>query len=431
MSRVINEPSLEARNRIETLDVLRGFALLGILLMNILGFGMAAHAYSSPGFDLSLGLSLDSSVWVAMELTVEGAMRGLFSILFGASVLLFTTGEAAKSGRTHYKRMFWLLLFGLFDAYILLWSGDILITYALAGCMLFLVKRWSTRALLTSVGMLLLITSLFNWATHFGIAKAAEAHEQVESALNPGELPEKIQTNAKIWEEVLDDAIPNQSQIDLEIARRADSYASAFAWNAEQMQEFLMFAVPLFLIWDALLMMVLGMYLYKTGVLQGDRPVRFYTRLMLFGFAIGLAINGFEISNAFASQFSPLSTLPQMQITYHFGRLGMALGYVGLFGWLNHQDIAARFKSSLAAVGRMALTNYMTQSVICLILFTGLGFGLVGSLSRAALYPIVALIWVFQITFSLMWLKRFQIGPAEWLWRYLTYGSAPALRLHR
>ena len=418
----------DSNNRIETLDVLRGFALLGILLMNILGFGMVYHAYSNPGFDLTSAWSLNKVVWLGMELAVEGAMRALFSILFGAGVLLFTTGDSAKSARIHYKRMFWLLLFGLFNAFILLMYGDILITYAIAGCLLFLINGWSPRTLLICTGILLLITSLFHGSTNFGLAKIQIAYEQVEAAANPEMLSERVRSDAMIWEEVLADSAPNQTAINDEVAQRGGSYASAFAWNADRMQETLLVALPLFLIWDVLIMMLLGMYLFQVGVLQGNRSLTFYKRLTLSGFALGLAINAFELSTALASQFSLISTLPYTQVTYHWGRLGMALGYIGLFGWLCHSDVATRFKAGLAAVGRMALTNYLLQSAICLVLFTGLGFGLVGTLQRAPLYLIVVLIWLAQICFSLWWLMRFQFGPAEWLWRYLTHGKAPAMR---
>ena len=418
----------DSNNRIETLDVLRGFALLGILLMNILGFGMVYHAYSNPGFDLTSAWSLNKVVWLGMELTVEGAMRALFSILFGAGVLLFTTGDSAKSARIHYKRMFWLLLFGLFNAFILLMYGDILITYAIAGCLLFLINGWSPRTLLICTGILLLITSLFHGSTNFGLAKIQIAYEQVEAAANPEMLSERVRSDAMIWEEVLAESAPNQTAINDEVAQRGGSYASAFAWNADRMQETLLVALPLFLIWDVLIMMLLGMYLFQVGVLQGNRSLTFYKRLTLSGFALGLAINAFEISTSLASQFSLISTLPYTQVTYHWGRLGMALGYIGLFGWLCHSDVATRFKAGLAAVGRMALTNYLLQSAICLVLFTGLGFGLVGTLQRATLYLIVVLIWLAQICFSLWWLMRFQFGPAEWLWRYLTHGKAPAMR---
>ena len=121
------QPVAETK-RIESLDVLRGFALLGILLLNILGFGLLSASYSNPAADLADGSDLDLAVWASVELFAEGAMRCLFSMLFGAGVVLFTTGGRGKSGVLHYKRTFWLLAFGLFDGYLLLWNGDILYT---------------------------------------------------------------------------------------------------------------------------------------------------------------------------------------------------------------------------------------------------------------------------------------------------------------
>ena len=118
-------------DRIESLDVLRGFALLGILLLNILGFGLVSAAFLDPGIYIEPYEGIDFLVWALIELTSEGTMRTLFSILFGAGVVLFVSGSQTKSGWLHYRRTFWLLLFGLIDLYLLLWYGDILVTYAI------------------------------------------------------------------------------------------------------------------------------------------------------------------------------------------------------------------------------------------------------------------------------------------------------------
>ena len=121
--------------------MIRGFALLGILLLNIIGFGLPSAAYSNPAFDVSLTAPLTLFTWASIELFAEGAMRCLFSMLFGAGVVLFLTGASAKPGAIHYKRNFWLLIIGLFDAYILLWNGDILVNYALAGAVLYFARK--------------------------------------------------------------------------------------------------------------------------------------------------------------------------------------------------------------------------------------------------------------------------------------------------
>lgn len=138
------------KERIESLDVLRGFALLGILLLNILGFGLVSTVFVEPGIYISSFKGSDFLAWAMIELTSEGVMRALFSILFGAGVVLFVSGIRAKSGWLHYRRTFWLLMFGLFDAYILLWSGDILVTYAVCGAILWLIRDWSPKRLMIS-----------------------------------------------------------------------------------------------------------------------------------------------------------------------------------------------------------------------------------------------------------------------------------------
>jgi len=162
-------------------------------------------------------------------------------------------------------------------------------------------------------------------------------------------------------------------------------------------------------------------------VLQGGRSSAFYLRLMLVGFAVGLTVNGYEVSRALTSDFDLMTTFAQMQPTYQIGRFGLALGYIGFIVWFCQRGRWLACRQALAAVGRMALTNYLMQSLICAIIFTGLGFSLVGEFSRAGLYPIVLLIWLFQLWFSRWWLHRFKLGPVEWLWRSMTYGRLPQL----
>jgi uncharacterized protein len=135
--------------------------------------------------------------------------------------------------------------------------------------------------------------------------------------------------------------------------------------------------------------------------------------------------NAYEVSRAATSNFDIFSTFAQMQPTYHIGRLGMCFGYMGLLIWLTSIGSISVVRRLLGDVGRMALTNYLMQSVICAVIFTGLGFSLVGELGRALLYPVVVGIWIFQLFFSQWWLKRYRFGPVEWVWRALTYGERP------
>ena len=420
------QPTSET-DRIESLDELRGFALLGILLLNILGFGLPSAAYSNPGFDLSGAWGADLIVWAAVELFAEGAMRGLFSMLFGAGVVLFL-GGGNRSGALHYRRTFWLLAFGLFDAYLLLWSGDILISYAIAGAILYWVRNLQARTLLIICGVLVLLMSLMHLVISVEIGGVHDSARLVERTEDPQRLEEWVRQQAGTWYQFSADYFPTEDALQAELAQRRDSYLSAFHWNAVYVTEFLMFVLPVFLLWDALAAMMLGMALFKLGVLQGGRSDQFYRRLMLIGFGIGLPINLHEVWSAIAADMELTEVFAQMQWTYDIGRLGMTLGYTGLLLWLSQTHRLHRLRRLLAATGRMALTNYLGQSFICLFLFTGAGFALVGEIDRAGLYPIVFAIWLFQLWFSRWWLERFRFGPLEWLWRALTYGTLPQLR---
>ena len=158
-----SEP-VAASSRIESLDVLRGFALLGVLLLNILGFGMASIGYFHPFVGLGKNPELNYAIWGTVNLFFEGSMRGLFSMLFGAGIVMFTTGFGSHSGTgksawLHYKRTFFLLLFGIFDAYVLLWTGDILILYAIAGAILYPLRNTKPKTLLILSAIVLLCSS--------------------------------------------------------------------------------------------------------------------------------------------------------------------------------------------------------------------------------------------------------------------------------
>ncbi|MCB1683369.1 MAG: DUF418 domain-containing protein [Pseudomonadales bacterium] len=423
------QPTTEAE-RIGSLDELRGFALLGILLLNILGFGLPSAAYSFPGFDLDGTLTADLIAWASVELFAEGAMRGLFSMLFGAGVLLFTQGASGTGGRDaglHYRRTFWLLAFGLFDGYVLLWNGDILVSYALAGAVLYWMRNLSARTLLVLAGVLLILMSVLHLFIADQMSAGRLASLTIEQTTAGVRVDESLQQQAAVWEDFSTSYFLTSGEVAAELEARRGSYASAFSWNLQANTEMLLFVLPVFLFWDALAFMLIGMALFKLGVLQGGRTDKFYLGLMLAGFSVGLLVNGIEVWRGISSGMELTSIFAQMQWTYHLGRLGMSLGYVGLLLLLWRQARLAQFRRLLAATGRMALSNYLLQSLICLFLFTGAGLALVGELSRAELYPIVFGIWVFQLAFSRWWLGRFRFGLLEWVWRALTYGRLPPL----
>ena len=411
-------------DRIQSLDVIRGFALLGILLLNILGFGLASNGYFNPlvGSPQGLGFNFNLAVWASVDVLFEGAMRCLFSMLFGAGVVLFTTGLSAKAGVVHYKRQLWLFVFGLIDAFVLLWTGDILTVYAMGGALLYLARNVSPRRLLIAACLMLALLSLY--AGVMGMSMGFARGYAHTMAAGESITAEEAQY-AAAWQDFEADFLGEPAAIHEELTARRQSYSTAFIWTQSTLIEYFSFVVPAILFWDALVMMLFGMALFKYGVLDASRSLAFYGRLTVGGFAAGLSINGFEVARAFTTDFDLLAMFPYFQVTYHLGRLGMALGYTGLVMLICKSALLPGLRARLAAVGRMALTNYLMHSLICLFIFTGAGMSLVNELQRATLYLIVVAIWLVQLWLSPQWLQRYRYGPVEWLWRWLSYGTRP------
>ena len=409
------------QDRIEALDVLRGFAVLGILLVNILGFALYTHANLNPLFN---GGSLaDLLAWGTIDLLVEGAMRALFSMLFGASLLLFTTGENAKGAWLHYKRNFWLLIFGLINVFVLMWGGDVLLPYALVGFLLYPLRNVRASRLYVLGFALMLAMSL----TYTGMGQLMEFTRDLayDQSTNGGTLTQEDQEAIEFWENFLAEIQPTQEDMAAELAARGGSMTSAYSWHFAEQGKIYIENVLTYIIWDAMIMMLIGMGLYKSGVMQGHRSMRFCIVLSLVGFTSGSLLNASEMHKAFQSGFAILETYPLFQFSYHFGRLAIAFGWLGLILALLKLGDQGAVRRGLAAVGRMALTNYLMHSLVFMLIFSGVGLGLVGQFSRSEVYVFVLAMWAFQLWFSPWWLARFHYGPLEWLWRGLTYGKLP------
>ena len=419
--------------RIASLDILRGFALLGILLVNILGFGMASIGYFHPFVGLGKNAELNYAVWGAVNLFFEGSMRGLFSMLFGAGVVMFTTGFGSHSGtgksaRLHYRRTFFLLLFGIFDAYVLLWTGDILILYAIAGAILYPLRNTKPKTLILLSAVVLLCSS-FVFATAGTLMTEGRDAAAVIEANPEGNHSTELHEQADLWYEADGTFTYNETAIQEELDVRRGSYSQVAKYSAKTVNEQLMFFTPLFMMWDAIGMMLLGMAAYRLGFLSAQRSKKDYLRLTVFGFSIGLLVNGIELYQAIESNYDVIIISGWFQGTYHIGRVSMALGWLGLVMLVCQSELWPALRLQLSAVGRTALSNYLLHSLLCLIIFTGAGFGLIGTFERWELYVIVLAIWIFQLFASSWWLKRYAFGPAEWLWRTMTYGSKQKWRI--
>ncbi len=418
---------IEPKERIEGLDVIRGLALLGILLLNILAFGLPHRAYVDPTVDGSVA-GIDFGVFVAVELVFEGAMRALFSMLFGAGIALLATSGRATG--TYYRRQFLLLGIGLLDAFVLLWTNDILVTYALAGMLLYACRNWRPRGLFIASTVVFAYLATFYGLLFFLLSTMPDEAQAIQERIAAGvEVSAEDRIVVESWAEIRASFDPPADVLEREALKFQGSYPEAFVANAGKVAETYFPGLPLVSFWDAAACMLLGMALFRTGVIQGRRSTRFYALLAAAGFVVGLAVNGYELSMKIGSGYAIRWVSGVSTITYDIGRVSMALGFASMTLIACRRGWFARLRRGLAAVGRMALTNYILQSVFGLVIFHDFGFGLWNELARHQLYFIVAGEWIFSVWFSTWWLRRFRFGPLEWLWRSLTYKHRPPVRL--
>ncbi|MBX3746900.1 MAG: DUF418 domain-containing protein [Verrucomicrobiae bacterium] len=409
--------------RIHSVDTLRGVAVLGILLMNIVGMGLPDPAYWDPsGYGGAEGWNL--WIWAGNEVFVEGTMRGLFSMLFGASVILFTgKGDANRNdvsiADAWYRRTIWLFLFGIIHGYVLLWPGDILYAYGLMGMFLFPLRRVRSGRLLALGAALLMTGAGTAMLAYRGAVQSHRGAMAAEEKLERGEDPSPEERKAlDRWSEKRAAYQPDAVTKEEEIAAMRGGYLSA----AGQRFGYTYFMQSQYhyrhSYWDILGLMIVGMALFKWGVFSGRMPIRTYALMGAIGYGVGLPINAYETIAYFRSQFD-LLTYFQMLNTYQFGRTGVLIGHVGLIMLVCRLGLLAGVRRRLAAVGRMALTNYLTHTVVTTFVFVGLAQ--YGAWERYQLYLLVLAIWAAQLWLSPFWLRYYRFGPVEWLWRRLTY----------
>jgi uncharacterized protein len=417
--------------RIDALDALRGVAVLGILLMNVVGFGLP-QAYVDP--TVSGGATgADLWAWIATSVFFEGTMRGLFTLLFGASVVLFTSraeqANPALAADLHVRRMLWLIAFGFVNSHVLLWHGDILFEYGLVGLFLYAFRKARPRTLLAiaacGFAMLLARGALDAQELQQLRANAAEA-VALQSA--GATLSESQQASVDGWNERLAELKPSPEKIQAEVDAMRGGFWNSWRHVTEVIQWWRTVFMYEYAFLESFSTMLIGIALFGLGALQGRWSTRGYMALTLVGYGLGLTINALETLAVVRSGFDPVVVHGLQSSTYELGRLPTTLGHVGLVLLLWRSGAFTAAFRRLAAVGRMAFTNYLTQSLICMLLFTGVGFGLYGQLARHQLYYVVAAIWIVQLLWSPWWLARFRYGPFEWLWRSLTYREWQPLR---
>ncbi|MBZ0283385.1 MAG: DUF418 domain-containing protein [Anaerolineae bacterium] len=360
--------------RIAVLDILRGFALFGVLAVNILDFSspMFMPGYVAPAFS-----PLESLAQSVILFFATGKFYLLFSFLFGLGFVtqMRRTSKTEQAFVPFYlRRLFILLVIGILHG-VLLWHGDILSTYALAGVALLALRHWNNRWLWVLVALSMMISFAF-------IAASAEFSEWQRATINATEMTRIIQNSS--WIQMVQFRVDSADQIALMIVQ----VPSVFA------------------------MFLIGLMVGRSGYLEKRDSLRpMIQRAGGIGLIIGLPANlafvtGLSIEDPLLTAIGMTLGAPALAVFYG----SMILQLAERLGWL-------------APVGQMALTNYLTHSLVCTTLFYGYGFGLYDRLSPMLTLALVLVIFSLQVIFSRVWLQYFRFGPIEWLWRSLTYGK--------
>ena len=403
------------QDRYTSLDAIRGVAVMGILAMNIVAFAYPISFYFNPLASGSASAA-DMATWAFNFVLVDSKMRGMFSVLFGASTLLVME-RAAAGGRnpvtSHYARMFWLFLFGLVHFY-LIWPGDILTLYAACGVLLYFFRNLSIRALLWWAAGFFLISMLYllsGWAM-FLLYEA-------------GSLPPDQQAGlAEAMTELAGEMGPANARFAGEVAIYRGDAAAIYSERFGNLAD-MPFVQILQFSWETLALMLIGMALFKARMLTGEWAAARYARWAVRCFLIAVpplvalvwyqAQAGYSVASVFGASFA-LSTPFDFVLTVGWAALIM----LAIKSWLSAGAVAR-----LAAAGQMAFTNYLTTSIVMTTIFYGYGLGLFAVPSRPALYLFCFAMWAAMLLWSQPWLTRFHYGPLEWLWRSLSRGPVP------
>jgi uncharacterized protein len=399
---------VSAAERIETLDVLRGLALFGILLVNM-------ALFSWPVYQFALGepvwtAGVDRIADWAVRVLAEGKFYPLFSLLFGAGVAIqmerAEARGAAFAGR-YVRRLLVLLGIGLLHAF-LIWEGDILVLYALTGFLLLAFSRRRPGTLLVWALIALTIPVMIYvgiWGMMMVGSLVPEVAETIER-----ELAATAETYAYLTEDNI--RVFSQGGLGEIFVQRARNIAFlySYSWMYGPM---------------VLAMFLCGMYAGRRGIFQNVEANRgLIWRVTVVGLYVGLPLNlvyAFCYGSAGSLWVVAMASLA-------VGGPALCLFYSGAVTLLLRRDSWRLRLRPVAAAGRMALSNYLLQSVICTTIFYSYGFGLYGSVGRTAGLTLAIIIYAAQLPLSVWWLGRFRYGPIEWLWRSLTYGRRQPMR---
>ena len=376
---------MNSNERITNLDFIRGISVLGILIMNSLSFSLPLSAYFNHPSVAAEG-TLDWILIYISEIFVSQKMMGLFSVLFGAGIVIFIDSANKKNYKRPRLLSIWrnslLLLFGIFHA--LLWDGDILRIYGLSAILIIFLYKKNIK--------ILLILSLF-----FTLFSSIIAYPWQGFFDNEGKLI-LSDANINIWPDKLGLSSYWFPETDI----KGEAIYSYFGLDA---------------LFRAIGMMLLGVVLFRSKVLSGNLDIKIYKRMAFIGLAIGIPLGILSLLWLGLNDYSPDVAIIGF-IPNKLGIIPMTIAYIGILSILN-KKFSSKAGSYIRACGKMALTNYITQTLFCYIVLNILFIN--AELTRKEIFIFVLIIWAIQIIWSKYWLDKFKYGPLEFISRKITY----------
>lgn len=390
---------IKTQQRIVSLDLLRGVAVLGILWMNIQSFSAPLASYANPSAYGDLA-GVNFYAWAIANVFAELKFVTLFSILFGAGIVIFYNRASEKgvdAQALNTRRMHWLLVFGLVHGYFI-WYGDILFVYAVCGLIAVKFVDASIKRLLVSAALMFMVPVLLIYLLSLLMAIGDE----------------------QLMAELASDWAPSDALLQQEITAFKSSWVDARLASIPTAITF-QSAGLLMYGWRALACMLIGIALFRTGFITASMNIRTYKLVALIALPLGLSLSTWGVMQNIAHDFSIEFSTGLGVLFNYFGSVATTIAYISAVMLLCKSQALAGVKSALTNVGRMAFTNYIMQSLICTFIFYGYGLNYFAELSRIECLAVVVIVWFIQLFYSTLWLSHFKQGPLEQFWRYLTY----------
>jgi uncharacterized protein len=427
MSEAVTLAPVRGRERIAVIDILRGVAILGIFFINLPA--MMGPLSALLGDPRGLGWSpADQTTWLFMNTFLEGTQRGMLEFLFGAGLMVTAAKAMEGDGPVavadlYIRRNLWLLAFGLFDIFALLWVADILHIYALCALALFPFRKLKVKWLITlglSLAMLQLVIGALEYVSRSDLQ---QTHQVAVDKQAKGQKLTKDETAAvKQWQEKVDKIAKGDPEVNQLTKDETKARAGSMGDYAGFLISTYVWAVGkgslLFGVLEAFAVMLLGIALWKLGFIQGKRTTREYLVALILAYGFGLTaryLGGLE-----RLAFAPIPKTIWM--TTELARIAVSIGHVAAINLLVRAAAGRRLLAPFKAAGQVAFTLYLMQQVIGIWLFySPVGLHLPSGQGWACAAGLAALVVLFQLTLANLWLRWFVAGPVEWLWRSLSY----------